>query len=137
MARLRRLPPDALAALFAVSGVLHIVRPSGFEPLIPPFMPAPAAIIAVSGVAELVCAVGLFRRERWAGLASAALLVAVFPGNLWFAISTAADPASPSWLSAGAWARLPLQVPLIWAALQARTSGLTQAGQAGHDPNDR
>ena len=137
MARLRRLAPDALAALFAVSGVLHLVRPSGFEALIPPFMPAPGAIIAVSGVAELVCAVALFRRKRWAGPASAALLVAVFPGNVWFAISMASDSAASSWLVAGAWARLPLQLPLIWAALQVRARGLDEGGQAGQDPNDR
>lgn len=127
MVRLRRIAPDALAALFAVSGLLHLVRPSGFEALIPSFMPAPGAIIAVSGVAELVCALGLVRRERWAGRASAALLVAVFPGNLWFAIASTADRTAGSWLVAGAWLRLPLQVPLIWAALQSQARVLDRS----------
>lgn len=120
MVRLRRFAPDALAALLALSGVLHLVRPSGYLALIPPFLPAPEAIIAVSGVAELVCALGLLRRERWAGPASATLLVAVFPGNLWFAIATTADPAGSPWLVVASWLRLPLQVPLIWAALQSQ-----------------
>jgi uncharacterized membrane protein len=120
MVRLRRIAPDALAAVFALSGVLHLVRPSGYEALIPPCMPAPGAIIAISGVAALVCALGMIRRDRWAGPASAALLVAVFPGNLWFALATTADPAAASWLVAGSWLRLPLQVPLIWAALQSQ-----------------
>ncbi|HUP54983.1 MAG TPA: DoxX family protein [Methylomirabilota bacterium] len=118
MARLRRIAPDALAALFGVSGALHLVRPSSYGALIPPFMPAPGAIIAVSGAAELACALGLLRRDGWAGRASAALLVAVFPGNLWFALTTSADPAAASWLVFASWLRLPLQVPLIWAALQ-------------------
>jgi uncharacterized membrane protein len=83
-------------------------------------MPAGGAVIAVSGVAELVCAAGLLARARWAGPASTILLVAVFPGNVAYAIRVTADPASTSWLVAAAWLRLPLQVPLIWAALQAR-----------------
>ena len=107
-------------ALFALSGALHLVRPSAYEALIPPSCPAPGAIIAVSGVAELICALGLLRRERWAGPASAGLLVAVFPGNVWFAIATTADSGGPSWLVVASWLRLPLQAPLIWAALQSR-----------------
>ena len=83
-------------------------------------MPAADLVIAVSGVAELVCAVGLLTRARWAGPASAILLVAVFPGNVAYAIRVSSDPASASWLVAAAWLRLPLQIPLIWAALQAR-----------------
>ena len=116
----RRFAPDVLAALFAVSGVVHLVRPSAYEALIPPFLPSSGAIIAFSGIAEVVCAVGLFRRARWAGLTSAALLVAVFPGNVWFAITTVADPAASPILVIGSVARLPLQAPLIWIALQAK-----------------
>lgn len=133
MVRLRRVAPDALAAVFALSGVLHLVRPSGYEALIPPFMPAPGAIIAVSGVAELACALGLLRRDRWAGRASVGLLVAVFPANLWFAIATTADAAAAPWLVAGAWLRLPLQVPLIWAALQAHARGLDRSAAPAPD----
>ena len=109
-----------VAAIFAVSGVLHLVRPSAFEALIPPFLPAPGPIIALSGIAELVCAAGLLRRAGWAAPASAALLVAVFPGNIWFAIATSGDPTAPPALVAASWLRLPIQAPLIWAALQAR-----------------
>ena len=120
MARVRRFAPDALAAILALSGVAHLVRPSGYEALIPPFLPAPGAIIAISGIAELACAAGLLRRAPWAGVASAALLVGVFPGNVWFAVATAVDPAAPAILVIGSVARLPLQMPLIWMALQAR-----------------
>ena len=137
MVRLRRIAPDALAGVFALSGVLHLVRPDGYAALIPPFLPAPGAIIAVSGVAELVCALGLLRRERWAGRASAGLLVAVFPGNLWFALATTADPAAGSWLVTGSWLRLPLQVPLIWAALQSQARVLTDRPPHRQYPNDR
>ncbi|MEO8273977.1 MAG: DoxX family protein [Chloroflexota bacterium] len=120
MDRVRRYAPDVLAAIFAVSGVGHLVRPGAYESLIPPFLPAPGAIIAISGGAELICALGLLRRDRWAGPTSAALLVAVFPGNVWFAIATTSAGTSAGLLVVGSWLRLPLQLPLIWAALQAR-----------------
>ena len=119
VARIRRLAPNALAAILAVSGVLHLVRPSVYAALIPPFLPGPGTIIALSGLAELICAAGLLRRAEWAGPATAALLVAVFPGNVWFAVATSADPTADRWLVAAAWLRLPLQAPLVWAALQA------------------
>lgn len=126
MGLVRRLAPDALAALFAVSGLMHFVRPSAYADLIPPFLPSPDAMIAMSGIAELVCAVGLARQAPWAGPASATLLVAVFPANVWFALATA-DGRQPVWVTVGAWLRLPLQLPLIWAALQSRPLGLDRS----------
>jgi uncharacterized membrane protein len=135
VALIRRFAPDLLAAIFAGSAVLHLARPSLYEALIPPFLPAPGVIIAISGLAELVCAIGLVRRDRWAGPTSAAVLVAVFPGNVWFAFSATADPTTDAWVVAGAWLRLPLQAPLLWAALQARR--LTGEGSSADTPNDR
>lgn len=76
--------------------------------------------MAVSGVAELACAAGLATRHPWAGPASAALLVAIFPGNVQFALDQVADPAAGTLGVALAWLRLPLQLPMIWVALQAR-----------------
>ena len=117
---LRRWAPSFVAALFAGSGTLHLVRPESFILLVPAGMPARDAVILVTGVAELICAAGLLARAGWAGPASALLLIAIFPGNLAFALDTAADPTAPPLLVVAAWARLPVQVPLIWAALQAR-----------------
>ena len=120
LARIRRWAPRALGAVFLVSGTLHLVRPQIFLPLVPDALPARDAIVLVSGIGELICAAGLLSGARWAGPASAALLVAVFPGNISFALSAATDASAPRWLVAAAIARLPLQVPLVWAALQAR-----------------
>jgi len=116
----RRWAPLALAALFAGSGVLHLIRPEMFRPLVPATLPAPDAIVAISGLAELICAAGLVAHRSWAGLSSAALLVAVFPGNVQFALDQTAAPGGDPRVIAATWLRLPLQVPLIWAALQAR-----------------
>jgi len=119
MNRFRRNAPNALAALFIGSGTLHLVRPAIFAGAVPNALPARGAIIATSGFAEILCGAGLIAGQRWAGLLSAALLVAILPGNITMARRTTADPTSSRLARAAMWARLPLQLPLIWAALQA------------------
>ncbi len=116
----RRWVRLGLAGLFAASGTLHLVRPDLYLPLMPDALPAHDVLILASGVAELLSAAGLALNTRWAAPASAALLLAIFPGNVHFALATSSDPGSSSWLLAAAWLRLPLQVPLIWAAFQDR-----------------
>jgi uncharacterized membrane protein len=117
--RVRRVAPLAVGSLFAVSSVLHVTRPQLFRPLVPPLLPARDAWVHGSGVAEAVCAYGLLRRRPWAGRASAALLLAVWPGN----VQMARDAGSGRLRGVAddrrlAWARVPLQLPLIWAVLQ-------------------
>lgn len=104
------------AAAFTVSGVVHLVHPSTFTPIVPHFLPMRKELVYVSSVAELVCAVGLWRRDRWAGIASAALLVIVWPANLQQAIT--AQHGHSVAVKVLSWGRFPLQVPLIWFALQ-------------------
>ena len=115
---------QALAALFAASGTLHLVRPQVFETIVPRQLPAPRSLVHASGVAELVCAAGLLhpRTRKAAGWASAALLVAVFPANLQMAV-TEGKRASRGTGSRGkhvaTLVRLPVQIPLIRTALKA------------------
>lgn len=114
-----------LAGLFAASGTLHLIRPEVFEPLMPAFVPAHTQVIYASGVAELLCAAGLAYppTRRIAGWASAALLIAVFPGNIKMAVDAAGSDALGSQVVA--FARLPLQLPLIAWALRAGRTGLS------------
>ena len=74
----------ALAGLFLTSGTMHFVKPEPFEAMVPTRLPSRRALVYASGALEIACAVGLFlpRTRRVAGLASAALLVAVFPANV-------------------------------------------------------
>lgn len=108
-----------LTLAFAISGTVHLARPRTFEPLMPPWVPAHREVILASGVAELACAAGLnvSRTRRVAGLASALLLVGIFPGNLTMAADAARTDNTA--LKAATLARLPLQLPLIRAALRA------------------
>jgi uncharacterized membrane protein len=120
------LPLAGLAALFLGSGTLHLVRPQVFEPIVPPQLPEARKVVEVSGVAEIVCGLGLLhpKTRRIAGLASAALLVGVFPANVQMSVDAGKranrkrTPKSAGFF-AGTVARLPLQWPMIKVALRA------------------
>lgn len=116
-------PAVALAALLATSGTIHLVRPGVFRPLIPRALGDPDPWVLGSGVAELACAAALTlpATRRAGGVAAAALLVGVFPGNVTMAVRSRPDARSWAGRPAVAWARLPLQVPLVaWAVAVAR-----------------
>ena len=110
----------ALAVAFVGSGVLHLVRPRVFEAIVPPSLPAPRLLVYVSGVAEIAGGLGLLvpaLREA-AGWGLVALLVAVFPANVYMARQAGRfRRVAPAW---ALWARLPLQAVLIawvlWAS---------------------
>ena len=109
----------AVAGAFLISGTVHLVKPEVFEPLMPSWVPAHRDVIIGSGVLELACAAGLAlpRTRRAAGLASAALLVGVYPGNVKMAVD--AMQGGNTALKAASLARLPLQLPLIRFAWRA------------------
>ena|SRR5690349_2005466 len=117
----------ALAGLFLTSGAMHFLRPEPFESIVPKRLPSRRALVYASGAAEIACAVGLFvpRTRRVAGLASAALLVAVFPANVTMTgqakrrLDRDPQDTSRQGYFAATVARLPLQWPMIRAALRA------------------
>jgi uncharacterized membrane protein len=108
-----------LAVLFATSGVLHLLTPRRFEQIVPRPLPGKRALVYLSGVAELGCAAGLVApgTRRPAGLASAVLLVAVFPANVQMALDVFTRRGRLARLLVTA--RLPLQAPLVAIAWRA------------------
>ncbi len=124
-ARWRRRTPWIVAAAFSISGVIHLVHPTTFTRIVPDFFPAKTALVYASGVAELICAAGLWRRARWAGIAAAAVLVAIWPANLQMAINAQDGHVVATQIED--WIRFPLQLPLIWFALQTPTAHRTGA----------
>lgn len=99
-------------------GVLHFAAPKGFDAIIPRELPVPARTLTyASGLAEVAIGAGLLhpRTRRTAALAAAALFVAVYPANLNTLRVVAGKPLPYRLI---AWARLPLQVPMILAALR-------------------
>ena len=76
-----------LAAFYAVAGVIHLINPQPFLMITPHWVPWPAAVVALTGVAELLGAVALIqpfdaRLRRLAGWSLAAYAVCVFPANI-------------------------------------------------------
>lgn len=106
----------ALAVMFSSAGSLHFLRPKSYEAIVPPPFPKRESVV-ISGVAEIAGAVAVLhpatrRAGRWGLLA---LLVAVFPANVYMAVSPEKIPGAhkiPRW---ALWARLPLQpLAMLW-----------------------
>lgn len=107
-----------LLAIFLIgAGVNHFLSPAAYVAMMPAALPWHFELVYVSGVAEILCGLGLLYppTRRWAAWGTIALLVAVFPANLNMAINQlpVGSMRPPSW---ALWARLPLQLVLItWA----------------------
>jgi uncharacterized membrane protein len=106
-----------LAVLMVFAGTLHFVAPKGYIRIVPNWLPAPRALVIVSGAFEILGGLGLLlsATRAWAAWGLIALLVAVFPANVNMAVNRIGfgRKPTPQWLL---WARLPLQAVLIaWA----------------------
>jgi Predicted membrane protein len=109
-----------MGPLYVVAGVLHFVAPELYVQIIPPILPAPLALVYLSGVAEIAVGVGVLvpQTRRYAAWATIAMLIAIFPANLYMATSMVVvdgiGGSDPSPLIR--WGRLPLQgVLILWA----------------------
>jgi uncharacterized membrane protein len=111
----------ALAGLLLVTGTTHMLRPSFYDPIVPRILPGAArAWTYGSGLAELGVAAALLvpGLRRRAALAAALMFVVIFPGNVQMALDGGyAGTSGLLGSSLVAWARLPLQVPLVWWSL--------------------
>jgi uncharacterized membrane protein len=117
-----RLSQRALAALFLGAGINHFVNPRPYRKIVPPSLADRAEmVVAVSGVAEIAGGVGVLvpRLRRLAGLELIAVLIAVFPANLYMAREPEHFARIPRW---ALYARLPLQPLMMWWAWRATRS---------------
>ena len=134
MSSLRVLLRYVLAVLMIGIGVLHFVAESFFVQIVPPFLPAPRVLVWISGIAEIALGVGLIpaRIRRWAGYGCVALYIAVFPANIYMAVSNVQIQGMPEGFEQPSplmlWLRLPLQLVLIawalWVSAPARRSSV-------------
>ncbi|KUI43512.1 hypothetical protein AU197_22465 [Mycobacterium sp. IS-1590] len=76
-----------LAAMFALTGVAHFVNPLRRDmiAIVPPRLPAPALLVTVTGVLELLGAAGLLYPPTRAAAAVGlfTLMLAMFPANVY------------------------------------------------------
>jgi uncharacterized membrane protein len=106
-----------LTVVMVGAGLNHFREPDTYIAMIPDALPARAALVHVSGVAEILGGLGLIlpATRKLAAWGLIALLVAVFPANVNMAIHglPLGGTELPAW---ALWARLPLQlVAIAWA----------------------
>jgi uncharacterized membrane protein len=106
-----------LTVFMVAAGLNHFISPAPYVAMMPEALPAPLALVYISGVAEIAGGLGLIlpATRRAAAWGLIALFVAVFPANINMAINELPLGTThvPTW---ALWARLPLQLVLIaWA----------------------
>lgn len=102
---------------FLFAGIAHFKRSKGFEAIVPAVLPFKKAIVAISGVIEIVYGVLLLlnRGTTFVTKTLPGFLTAVFPANVYMAVKNIplGDKKLPVW---ALWGRLPLQWLLIKGA---------------------
>ena len=102
------------AIFFFCAAIMHFVKVDSFVAIVPPMLPFPKWIVCVTGIMELVFAVGLIlpKYRKLSGFWLAPYLLAMLPANIYMAmynIPLGDRVMSPVVL----WVRVALQFPLI------------------------
>nr|WP_090339288.1 DoxX family protein [Mycolicibacterium malmesburyense]CRL67507.1 hypothetical protein CPGR_00469 [Mycolicibacterium malmesburyense] len=113
-----------LAAMFALTGIAHFVNPLRRDmiAIVPPRLPAPAALVTVTGVLELVGAAGLLYPPTRVAAAVClfVLMIAMFPANVY----ASRMPNPPKSMTTRLDLRTAEQVVILGAALVIGLSGI-------------
>ena len=86
-----------LAAFFINVGVDHFVNPDFYLSIMPPAFPLHIEAVYISGVFEILGGIGVLipKFRRFSGWGLVALLIAVYPANIYMAISPDTFPDIP------------------------------------------
>ncbi|MEM7330496.1 MAG: MauE/DoxX family redox-associated membrane protein [Chloroflexota bacterium] len=104
-----------MSLFYIAAGINHFRSPKFYLRIIPPWMPKPEWLNWISGAAEVVLGIMLlFPPIRpLAAWGVIALLIAVFPANIYHLTSKGAGMKIPMWTL---WLRLPIQgLFILWA----------------------
>lgn len=104
-----------LAIFFVVAGILHFVFQPAYVRVMPPYLPFPAVLVVISGIAECLGGLGVLVAglHRWAGFGLLLLCLAVLPANVQMLLD-AVGAGKEGWIIALLILRLPLQALLMW-----------------------
>lgn len=100
---------------FILAGANHFINPDFYVRMMPPILPAHLFLIYLSGFFEIALGILLLipKFTRLAAYGLIALLIAVFPANIYMAMN---PPLFPEFSPTALYVRLPLQFLLIaWA----------------------
>lgn len=97
---------------FFIGGIMHFVATGTEASIVPPWMPWPVAAVLISGVFELMGAVGILYppTRKAAGIGLFLLTIAVTPAHVYMLQRPELFPV-PLW---ALWLRLPVQLALLW-----------------------
>jgi uncharacterized membrane protein len=119
MSRPKRILLWAMALFYVAAGFNHLVNPDFYLRIMPPGLPDPEWLNLLSGLAEIVLGVYVLepRVRALAAWGIIALLVAVFPANLYVALENVGPLGEPGTGNAVAnWIRMPFQALFVlWA----------------------
>ena len=113
---------------FIFIGTTHFLMPEKYLEMMPPFIPEPVLMIYISGFFEILGGIGLIVpwTKRAAAYGLVALLLAVFPANIYAAINNVQLGGFMSY-PFYQWLRLPLQFMLIgWVLFVSKTDKRNQ-----------
>lgn len=104
-----------MASLYILAGINHFVNPKFYLKIIPPYIPWHNAMNYLSGVAEIIFGLLLFYPpySTFAAWGIIALLIAIFPANIYHLASAKVSGKIPVWIL---WLRTPFQGIFIWWA---------------------
>jgi uncharacterized membrane protein len=104
----------ATGLTFIFTGLTHFLMPDKYLEMMPPFIPAPLTMVYVSGIFEILGGLGFIlpSTKNLAAYGLIALLIAVFPANIYVALNNVQLGGFMSY-SFYQWLRLPLQIVLI------------------------
>ncbi len=93
----RKLVLLGLAAFFINVGVDHFVNPDFYLNIMPPYLPMHLEAVYISGVFEILGGVCVLipQLRRFSAWGLIALLIAVYPANIYMAMSPEAFPDIP------------------------------------------
>ena len=103
------------AVLYIAAGSLHFIKPVPYLRIMPPYVPWHPAMVRISGALEILGGLGLLvpATRRAAAWGLVALLIAVFPANVYMALHPV-EAGAAGIAPVLRWGRLPIQAVLIW-----------------------
>ncbi|TWU49336.1 DoxX family protein [Rubripirellula reticaptiva] len=97
MKRIKSISKCLLAIFMIVAGTMHFVNPEFFLKIVPPYLPLHRELVLVSGICEILLGILLLipKCSPLAAWGIIALLIAVFPANVYLYQHQDILPASP------------------------------------------
>lgn len=112
---IKRILKWLLGIAFVLAGINHFINADFYLKMMPPYLPAHLFLIYLSGIFQIALGILLLipKFSRLAAWGLIALLIAVFPANVYMSMNS---QLFPEFSQTALFLRLPLQIVLIASA---------------------